>query len=160
MKTLKLLIPILVIILTPILVGIIHHNSLQANKHAQRSIEYLISQPYTYNAKLVDIIDGDTVILQIEIWEDITIVKRIRLKNVNCPELKPKSGTPEERQLEKHKAELAKQFVINQLNDYALQFEYDRQSDNFGRAIGDILYDNKRLTEQLIISKHAVKKIY
>ena len=43
---------------------------------------------YTYNAKLVRVVDGDTVDLKIDLGFDIWINERVRLKDIDAPEVR------------------------------------------------------------------------
>jgi len=103
-----------------------------------RSISYADS--VSYPAKLVRVIDGDTYELQIHIWEDIVTQKKIRLFNVDTPELRPRKGTDEEKAEEKRRALLAKKFVEDILKDKQIVFAYAWDSDSFGRALGTVIW--------------------
>lgn len=47
---------------------------------------------YTYRAKLVRVIDGDTVILCIDMGLRITTTAPVRLLGINCPEMRDQAG--------------------------------------------------------------------
>ena len=61
--------------------------------------------PDSYHAKVVEIIDGDTLIVEIQSWPQHYIKTRIRLKNIDTPEIKGKCD------FEKQKAQKAKAFL-------------------------------------------------
>jgi len=51
-----------------------------------------IMQPnYTYKSKLVRVIDGDTIVVMLDLGHDILVKRHIRLLDVNAPE----TGTKE-----------------------------------------------------------------
>ena len=65
------------------------------------------AQPYpdSYHAKVIEIIDGDTFIVEIQSWPQHYIKTRIRLKNIDTPEIRGKCD------FEKRKAQQAKAFL-------------------------------------------------
>ena len=65
------------------------------------------TQPYpdSYHAKVIEIIDGDTLIVEIQSWPQHYIKTRIRLKNIDTPEIRGKCD------FEKQKAQQAKAFL-------------------------------------------------
>jgi len=67
---------------------------------------------YVYKAKLVKVVDGDTVDLEIDLGFNIKFTTRVRFAKINTPELRSKD--PNERQ----KAKQAKNFVIKWFQKY------------------------------------------
>jgi endonuclease YncB( thermonuclease family) len=102
-----------------------------------------------YPVKLLNVVDGDTFDLEIKIWENQTLIKRIRLLNIDTPELKPKIGTEQEKIVEKERALKAKKYVEDILKDKQLFFWFSWKSDNFGRALGTILWINNGNKEDI-----------
>jgi len=56
-----------------------------------RKKEFTQQMKYEYDAKLIRVIDGDTVDAMIDLGFDIWIKKRIRLHGINAPETRTKN---------------------------------------------------------------------
>lgn len=68
--------------------------------------------PYIYKAKVVKIVDGDTIDLNQDMGCGVWRMNvRLRIYNLDTPELRPKKGTPEERDAEKKRAQMAVEFT-------------------------------------------------
>jgi len=95
---------------------------------------------YEYKAETVRVIDGDTVVMRIDVGFDITVVKKIRLLGVNTPEVRGESRA------EGLKAkELVKQWL-----DCDSVIIRTAKSDSFGRYLAEIIKDGESLTDYLI----------
>lgn len=108
---------------------------------------------YTYNAKLLRVVDADTLDVSIDLGFDIWIRERVRLQGVDAPEKRTKDLKEKRRGLD------AEAFVLNLFNKYGTDFilvtEYDR--DKYDRTIGNVLFeDGKTLSSLLLESGHAV----
>ena len=98
--------------------------------------------------QLLRVVDGDTVDVRFHAWEDIILVKRIRLLGVDTPELRPRKGTEAERADEKRRALEAMSYVQAELqNAAAISIVTDWESDSFGRVLAGIRYTDKSGTE-------------
>jgi micrococcal nuclease len=112
---------------------------------------------YKYKAKLVRVVDGDTVDCILDLGFDVSIKERVRLKGLDTPEIRTK---------DLHEKELgfkAKKFVEDMFqdkgNDVIIETEYRR--GKYGRTIGTITFqDDTVLNEMLITEGHAVKVNY
>lgn len=94
----------------------------------------IIKPDYTYRVRSVDrVIDGDTVDLVIDVGFSIFTTQRIRLAEINAPELR--GGTAETKEL----ARKAKSRVEELLSsgDIFIKTEKDR-TGKYGRYIGHI----------------------
>jgi micrococcal nuclease len=87
---------------------------------------------YSYRAKLVRVVDGDTVDLKIDLGFKVEIFQRVRLSRINAPELK--SSDPAERV----KAKEATDFVSAWFAKWTHVLIETEKSDLFGRYLGDI----------------------
>lgn len=111
---------------------------------------------WTVPAAVVRIIDGDTVVLDLDLgWGVHRPLERCRLARVNCPELKT-DGQPNEPGL------AAMEFTAEWLRDRVkgtwlpLTF-VSRRLDNYGRPLGEIIRADKRnLGDDLLAAGHAV----
>ena len=110
--------------------------------------------------KVLRVVDGDTMDVRFYSWEDIILVKRLRLLGVNTPELHPRKGTAEEKAMEKQAALAALAFVQQAVDKaQALYLVTDWKSDSFGRVLAVVEYrDNSgmhNLCDDLLKYGHA-----
>jgi micrococcal nuclease len=109
---------------------------------------------YNYTAKLVRVIDGDSIIVDIDLGFSIWIKnKSVRLLGVDTPELRTKDN------YEKKAAILAKERVEGLLTDGTLIITtvLDKQ-DKFGRILGTLYTNNgDNINNILIEEKLGIK---
>jgi len=91
---------------------------------------------YEYHAKIINVVDGDTVDALIDVGFDIWLKDRLRLYGINTPEMHSK--IPEERL----RAVAAKQFVVDTLAsrtpaDGVLTIK-TYKNDKYGRLLAEI----------------------
>ncbi len=110
---------------------------------------------HEYRAKIIKIIDGDTVDVDIDLGFDIILTKqRIRLYGIDTPESRTRDKE------EKFYGNLAKQF----LNDYCpkgshitLRTHLDDARGKFGRILGELIVNGVNLNEQMVVEYLAVE---
>jgi endonuclease YncB( thermonuclease family) len=83
---------------------------------------------YVFGASILKVIDGDTLILDIDCGFDIKKKTRVRLAKLDSPERETKSGKEAARYVSEQLAK-AKKIVIK-----------TEQTDEYGRYIGHIFY--------------------
>lgn len=86
------------------------------------------AQMYTYEAKVIKVIDGDTVDLEIDLGFHIRVTKRIRLSFINAPEMNTDLGKRSKEFLLKSIPEGANVIIKTQLDS----------TDKYGRVLGEI----------------------
>ena len=105
---------------------------------------------YTYKAKLVRVIDADTVILELDRGFGDYSIKTVRLAGIDAPELRGK---------DKEKGIKAKEWVDEKLKDKQITIQ-SLKLDSFGRAIAKIWYWDKdkwiSLNDKLVKNRLAV----
>jgi endonuclease YncB( thermonuclease family) len=84
---------------------------------------------YLYKAKIIEVIDGDTIIININLGFQIHKEQRIRLAKINCPEITTNKGQDSFHFLLK-KATKIKTLMIK-----------TKKIDIYGRYLGHIFYD-------------------
>lgn len=99
---------------------------------------------YEYKAKVVKVIDGDTVDLDIDVGFNITIRQRVRLMGIDTPESRTKDLAEKEKGLKaKHLTEecalKAKDTVVKTYKD-----------DKYGRMLVDLICDGVNVNKKLI----------
>jgi len=110
---------------------------------------------YEYKvARLVDVIDGDTIDVQIDLGFDVSFSSRVRLNGIDTPEsrttdLSEKKYGLEAKEWLKHRLESAKKIVI--------RTEKPDSSEKYGRILGTLVIDDEpvSLNDQLVKSGYA-----
>jgi len=108
---------------------------------------------YEYPCKILRVVDGDTVDVDIDLGFGVWIHKeRVRVMGIDTPESRTRDL------VEKKFGLAAKEFVKSMMPIGSMQMiktEKDK-TGKFGRVLGDFLFDGKRLTEIMIEENHAV----
>jgi len=112
---------------------------------------------YEYKAKLVKVVDGDTVDVDIDLGFGVWLKdERVRIMGIDTPESRTRDkvekvfGLAAKDRVE----ELVKKDMI--LKTFAAKDGEDMKG-KFGRILGDFIIGDKMLTEILIQEGHAVK---
>lgn len=104
------------------------------------------SKGYTYeDCYCTKVVDGDTIDVDIRKKYDIGFKvviegqthQRLRLYGIDTPELRPRSGTEEERKAEKAEAKRARAHVIELCLHHKVKV-VTYKSDSFGRYLADV----------------------
>jgi endonuclease YncB( thermonuclease family) len=107
---------------------------------------------YEYKAEVIRIVDGDTIVLRIDLGFKLSYKVSCRLHGINCPELRSKSAS------ERVAAKAAKDFTQGELAIGSTVLVYSVELDKYGRPLVDIFYGDKHLNEELVSNNHA--KLY
>lgn len=113
---------------------------------------------YTYKAKLIRIVDGDTIDAEIDLGFDTIVRKRIRLYGINTPETRTKDLK------EKEKGLAAKQRLTELLKtDFIVETILNKRG-KYGRVLGVVYIMNNEqkvnINEALVTEGHAVKYLF
>lgn len=117
---------------------------------------------YEYTAKVLRVIDGDTLEVEIDLGFNVRFHDKVRLYGVDTPEISgPKAKT------EKVAGEAAKQFVLEWVagNSEVLLRSHDARGigqEKYGRWLAVVvpLAGGTSLNDELISSGHAVALVY
>jgi micrococcal nuclease len=116
---------------------------------------------YIYNARLINVVDGDTLDLEIDLGFGIRYTTRVRLARINTPELNSKN--PEERE----KAKQAKNFVIQWFKKYnnkcivkTLRKKDKNTKGKYGRYIVYILDPKQKECLNTLLIQNNLAAIY
>ena len=113
---------------------------------------FIMSKTYKYNAKLIRVVDGDTIEALIDLGFQITIKKMIRLSDIDAPETRTSLKE------EKRAGLKAKKRLEGLLRASDGQFELISHGwGKFGRCIGEIFINNQSINE-LLITEGLVKR--
>lgn len=101
---------------------------------------------YTYRAKLIRVVDGDTVYLEVDCGFHIKVTHSFRLYGINAPELRDAQG-PE-----------ARDWLTQALTNKALVID-TYKADSFGRWLCTIYIDGEAtsINQQLMDAGFAVQ---
>ena len=108
---------------------------------------------YEYKCKLVKVVDGDTVDVDIDLGFGVWLQnQRIRMYGIDAPE----SRTSDK--VEKVYGMAAKDFVIKWTNagDLVLKTFKDVKG-KYGRILGELWYNDVNINQRMIEEHHAVK---
>ena len=108
---------------------------------------------YKYRAKVLRIIDGDTMDVDLDLGFDVVLAKqRVRLYGIDTPESRTRD------KVEKKFGKLAKQFLVDWIEQYDHILVESSAKGKFGRILGN-LYDPEKKecwNEMAIEAHHAV----
>ena len=108
---------------------------------------------HTYRCKILRVVDGDTVDVNIDLGFGVWLHKeRVRIQGIDTPESRTRDK--EEKKYGLMAKEFVKQFVKGDSIKLTTQ-KYDAKG-KFGRILGDIIVDNKSLSDTMIQEHHAV----
>src|SRR3954451_1808861 len=96
-------------------------------------------------AQVVEIVDGDTVRLDLDLGWHITYRIRVRIVGINAPEMKTPAGVA------------AKQFAATLLKPGDQVTFSSGSLDKWGRPLGEIIYgpDNLHFGQEMLRAGHA-----
>jgi micrococcal nuclease len=100
---------------------------------------------YIYRASLVKVVDGDTIIVMLDLGCHTYIKKRIRLLGLNAPELKTDEGQASKTWLTEH---LIGELVIETKKD---------RTDKYARLLGTVYVNDANINELMLAENMAVK---
>lgn len=113
----------------------------------------MIKDNYTRRATVINVVDGDTVDVDIDLGFYTTVRHRIRLLRINCPE---KFGSTKEEGLR------AKEFTLQKLLGKEVTLVTNK-TDTFKRWLGEIYYieenEVRNISDELLKNGHAVEYV-
>ena len=115
---------------------------------------------YEYKAKLVRVIDGDTIDCMIDLGFDIWFKARVRMYGINTPESRTRDKEEKKRGL-LAKARLKELLIKDNRGDYfiintLIDKKNKKEKGKFGRVLGTIIVNDININKQLIDEGHAV----
>ena len=101
---------------------------------------------YEYKAKVIKVVDGDTIDVTLDLGFDIFLNERIRLHGINCPESRTSDKA------EKVKGLASKAFTESKLpvGKEIVLLSKTFSKEKFGRILADVIVDGVNLNEELI----------
>lgn len=101
---------------------------------------------YTYNATVVRVVDGDTVILKVDFGFRVFAESPFRLWGINCPEM----NTPQGKLAKKRVEELLP------VGKEIFAKTYKNPIDKYGRYLAELYVGSKNINQVLVKEGHAV----
>ena len=104
---------------------------------------------YEYNATVLDVYDGDTITLLIDVGFNIHLKQKCRLYGIDTPELRTKNK--KEKELAIKARDYLKELILNKkvkIKTY--------KDDKYGRMLADIYLDDIYVNMNLIEKGYAV----
>lgn len=102
---------------------------------------------YEYKAKVLRVVDGDTMICEVDLGFSIKVKERIRLRGINTPEVR---GTQKKRGLE------VKEVVRSLIEGKDIILQVYKKG-KYGRYIADIIINDTNLSHYLLSNEYGVK---
>lgn len=99
---------------------------------------------YQYKAIVDRVVDGDTLVLLVDVGFSITIKEKFRLNYINAPELSTDQG------------QKVKQLVINKLTGKSVEVSCEGK-DKYGRWLAVIYFEGNNINQWLLDNAYAVK---
>lgn len=106
-------------------------------KKQSQTLERDPSPLYTYRTIVEKVVDGDTLLIRIDLGFDVWVNQRIRFRGINTAEL-IKNGIPSGEAL--GRGEQAKAFVEEKLKDIESIVIKTYKTDMYGRFVADVFY--------------------
>ena len=119
--------------------------------------------PYEYNATVTEVVDGDTIVIDIDLGFDVMFTKqKVRLLGVDTPE--SRTSDKVEKVFGVASKDFVKKFVAGCKNNVIIRTHISEGTDDsgrekFGRLLGEIINPETKevLNEQLIAKNYAVR---
>jgi micrococcal nuclease len=112
-----------------------------------------IDPQYEYDAKVMRVVDGDTVDVEIDLGFDLTIQQRVRVFGINCPEIH--STDRDEKTRGESAAAFTRQFLPE--GSPVVLRTHKAGNEKFGRFLAEIHTQGGRdLGKALIAAGHAL----
>lgn len=110
-----------------------------------------MSDLWTYRARPVRVVDGDTIELDVDLGFRVMKRIRVRLLDVDTAEIYGTKSDSLEHQLGQEQSEFVSDFVFfDTEEEWPLKVETYGEKGKYGRWLGDVIRDGQKLTEELI----------
>jgi micrococcal nuclease len=116
----------------------------------ERKLAIIDDGVYIYKGKVLKVVDGDTVDVEVDLGFGVKITQRFRLYSINAPEMR---GDQRER------GQAARQFLIDLIADEDIMVKtYKDKQGKYGRYLADLFtIDMDCINDIMIKNGHAVE---
>ena len=114
--------------------------------------------PYEYNAKVTNVVDGDTIVVDIDLGFNVVLANQsVRLLGVDTPE--SRTSDKIEKVFGLASKDYTKSFIENSKKYVIIRTHKSDDSEKFGRILGEIINpESKEVLNDLLVSDgYAVK---
>ena len=114
--------------------------------------------PYEYHAKVTNVVDGDTIVVDIDLGFDVVLSNQsVRLLGVDTPE--SRTSDKVEKVFGLASKDYTKEFVESCGKHVIIRTHKSDDSEKFGRLLGEIINPNTKevLNDNLVSDGYAVK---
>jgi len=118
-----------------------YHGDRNKKTKAGAVLERPVPGLYTYEAFVERVVDGDTIIVRIDLGFDVLKRQRIRLRGVDAPEIETDEGKK------------AEKFVRKKLKGIEKVVLRTHWHDMYGRYVADVMYDSGQLSKDDVLLK-------
>jgi micrococcal nuclease len=103
---------------------------------------------YNYEANVVRVVDGDTIIVDIDLGFSLTLKNQsLRLARVNAPELKGSS---------REAGEKTRDALIQRISNQKIQIKTHKvEKDKYGRILADVFLQGHCINDWLLLEGYA-----
>jgi micrococcal nuclease len=109
---------------------------------------------YEYSATVVNIVDGDTIDVTIDLGFYITIKERVRFAGIDAYETKLIKGASQD---DKNKGLEAKVFLHELINNKNVKLQTIKQKDKYGRFLAIVFLNDANINDILLEKGFAIK---
>jgi micrococcal nuclease len=110
----------------------------------------MLTPDYTYVAKIVNVVDGDTVDAIVDLGFTVSVAVRFRLYGIDTMETNDKDAT------KRDLGQRAKKFVADKLTNQTVTLR-SYKTDKYGRWLAEIFVDGNSVNKQLLTEGLAVE---
>ncbi|HNE11673.1 MAG TPA: thermonuclease family protein, partial [Leptospiraceae bacterium] len=122
--------------------------SIKDNKDYSFKLKTNHKERFTYKAYLERVIDGDTLLVTIDLGFSISIKQRLRLRGLDAPEI---STSPQNPLTSSKKGLASKRFIESCLKDCKFLIIKTHGKDKYDRYLVDVFYLKNELDEEKVL---------
>lgn len=108
---------------------------------------------YTYHAEVLDWVDGDTLVVEIDLGFYVKRTERIRLMRLDTPEIN--DATPYQVRKAKHARMVAKKFCP--VGSTVKLETFKNKRDMYARYLAEVYFENQNVSDYLLKKNVGVK---
>jgi len=112
---------------------------------------------YHYNAKIIRVVDGDTIEVLIDLGFEVFIFQVLRLSRIDAYETTLRNGTTAE---EKAKGIEGKEFLKKLLLENTKIEIITEKSDKYDRYLAEVIFNNENINDLMVKKGYAIYKTY
>jgi len=112
---------------------------------------------YSYNAKVLRVVDGDTLVISVDLGFSTTVKKTLRVARIDAYETRLGKKTTAAK---KKKGLAGKQYLKELIEGKDVVVQTFKDKGKYGRYIADVKYEDKDISTEIVNRGFAVWKDY